>query len=104
MNRLTFKEYFESKQRLLENVATTVKFSTSHNVYKYCKVPFMLSEGKTYVSFRPNDTIIIEWERTGEVIKPLQFFISETLYIPVWNAEKMKSWVEQSTIQVLEKL
>ena len=100
--KLSFKEYYDSKQLLLRENTATVEFQTTHDVYKYCRVPFSLNETKTYVSFKPKDKINILWERSGGVIVRKQFTISEVTYIPLWNSAKMKTWVEQTTIQLFE--
>ncbi len=98
--KLTFKEYYDSKSILLKETQTSVKFKTSHDVYKYCRVPFSLNESKTYVAFKPKDKIEVLWERVDGVIYRKEFTISETTYIPLWNSTKMKTWVEQSTTQI----
>lgn len=99
MKNLSFKQYYDSKQRLLLEATSSVKFVTTHDVYKYCKVPFSLEENKTYVSFKPKDIIVVEWQRSGEDIIPLSIEINEQKYTPSWNNKKMKTWVESSTTQ-----
>lgn len=99
MKNLSFKQYYESKQRLLLEATSVVKFKTVHDVYKYCKVPFSLEENKTYISFKPKDVIIVEWQRSGDNIIPLNIEINKQIYVPSWNDKKMKTWVETSTIQ-----
>lgn len=102
MTKLSFKDYYESKKSLLGQSDATVIFRTKHDVYKYCKVPFSLNENKVYVSFKPKDVLIVEWQRTGNNIKPLRFEINGQEYYPSWNEAKMKSWVEQTTTQLFE--
>ena len=97
--KLSFKEYYESRQQLLtEN--TYIKFSTAHDVYKYCRVPFSLFEKKIYIPFKPKDRIKVLWERVDGVIHPVEFIINDASYIPLWNSTKMRTWVEQSTTQI----
>lgn len=102
MKRLTFKEYYESKQYLLVETSSTVNFKTKHDVYKYCKVPFTKDDNKIYFSFKPKDIIVVEWQRTGQEISPLGFQINNENYVPSWNSKKTKTWVETSTTQIFD--
>lgn len=102
MKRLTFKEYYESKQKLIKESDEVIRFFTTHDVYKYCKVPFLLEETKTYLSFKPKDNILVEWERNNGIISPIGFKINDKQYAPTWNSKKMKSWVETSTTQIFD--
>ena len=70
MTKLSFKDYYESKKSLLGQSDATVVFRTKHDVAKYCKVPFSLNESKVYLSFKPRDSLIVEWQRTGNNIIP----------------------------------
>jgi len=102
MKKLSFKEYYESKQKLLSESDTVVVFKTKHDVYKYCKVPFTVDGERKYVSFKPKDTIMVEWQRTGNEIIPLVVEIGTASHNLAWNSKKMKSWVETSTTQLFE--
>lgn len=102
MNKLSFKDYYESKQELKQQNESTVRFKTTHDICKYCKVPFILSESKVYVPLKPRDAITVEWKRTGNDIVPLTFNINGIEYLPSWNPSKMKTWVQQTTTQLFE--
>ena len=102
MTKLSFKEYYQSKVSLLEEDTKIIKFKTRHDVYKYCKVPLMLNETKVYVAFKPKDRIVVEWDRIGNNITPVRIIFNENEHTPTWGAQKMKSWVEQTTIQNLD--
>ncbi len=101
MKNLSFKEYYESKQRLLQEATSSVVFKTTHDVYKYCKVPLLLEDNKTHISFKPKDIIIVEWQRSSDMIIPLTIEINKQKYTPSWNSKKMKNWVESATTQNL---
>lgn len=102
MTKLSFKDYYQSKVSLLEQDNSVIHFKTRHDVYKYCKVPMIVNGNKVYVAFKPKDKIVVEWDRIGENIIPKKFIINENEHIPTWNPQKMKSWVEQTTIQNLD--
>lgn len=102
MRKLSFKEYYESKMTLMEQNAaiTPIRFKTTHTVYKYCKIPLQLNEDKIYVSFKPNDQIVIEWERNKDELTPLNLEMRESICSRYWSGQKMKTWISQSTYQV----
>lgn len=102
MNKLSFKEYYESKLELKQQNESTVIFKTTHDIGKYCKVPFMISESKVYVSLKPRDSMVVEWKRTSNDIVPLSFNINGVEYLPSWNSSKMKTWVQQTATQIFE--
>jgi hypothetical protein len=101
MKKLSFKEYYESKQELLTETPSVI-FKTKHDIYKYCKVPFTVDGERTYVSFKPKDVVVVEWERIGDIISPLLFEMNSVNYTVAWNPKKMKTWVETSTIQLFD--
>ena len=103
MKKLSFKEYYDSKILLLEKFATPVIFKTHHIVQRYCKVPFIKADERVYISFKPKDLLIVEWNRTGDILTPLSFEILNDEYTPAWNAPKMKTWVSQASRQDLTK-
>lgn len=104
MKKLSFKEYYDSKITLITETSKPVIFVTSHNLNKYCKIPFTLNESKTYIAFKPKDNIIIEWSRSGDIITATKITINTTTYAPSWNGQKFKKWVETSSTQLFNVL
>lgn len=102
MHKLSFKEYCESKEILLESSTTKVMFNTTHIVNKYCKIPLYLIDAKVYVSFKPRELILIEWQRVGSTIELSSICVHDQTYNSVWVAEKIKSWVQQTTTQLFD--
>lgn len=99
MKKLSFKQYYDSKQHLLTELSKPITFKTTHSLYKYCKVPLQLDEERKYVAFKPNDLIVVEWQRQGDEITPLSIEINQQTHQITWNPKKMKSWVETSSTQ-----
>lgn len=102
MKKLSFKDYYDSKIKLLTESVTPIVFKTKHDVYKYCKVPFIVNDEKKYISFKPKDLLIVEWQRIGNNIIPIKFQLNETDLLFSWNDKKMKTWVETSTTQLFD--
>lgn len=100
--KLSFKQYYEAKSMLLRENSDTI-FCTSHEVYKYCKVPLLEDATKNYMAFKPRDILLVEWIRSNGVIYPTSITFNDRKFELCWNPTKMKSWVQQSTTQILEK-
>lgn len=100
--KLSFKQYYEAKQKLLEQSSSSVSFKTTHVLHKYCKVPLLLEEIKHYISFKPKDRITIHWNRNASEITPICIELNEKTLTPSWNGRKMKTWVETSTFQIVK--
>lgn len=100
--KLTFKEYYESKERLKEASQSVPKTIVEYTVKKYCKLPILTEKNdKGYLSLKPKDGIKILWE-FNDIKKPAiraVIFESQT-YTPSWNNEKMKNWI---TATIMEK-
>lgn len=106
--RLGFKEYFDSKQVLREMAEVSFNCTTRHEIIRYCKVPFILTESltKTYVSIKPRDIISVNWStdqsgnRLIESVK-LSNKDGQVELTPSWDAKKIKSWIEHNSIQLV---
>jgi hypothetical protein len=104
MNKLTFKEYYESKQQPLEALKRTPEQEVQYVVRKYCKIPLGESkEGKEYVSLKPKQTIVVRWLYEDiEDPTPLQirFQGAEELenmtFETFWSSEKLDSWLSRN--------
>lgn len=102
--KMTFSEYWKSKDRLMSASDETPRIMSEYTVKKYCKVPFFESvdsDEKTYVSFKPNDVIRVQWEY-HDLSQPTPKFVTvvseSTNYFPCWNNIKMLKWVDTNTI------
>lgn len=101
--KLTFKEYYQNKQFLLNEASSTVYFSTVHDVSKYCKIPLLEVADKVYLSLKPRDRLLIEWKRNDSEFAALKITFNDKVYTPTWNAAKTKKWVETTTSQIFEQ-
>lgn len=107
MQKISFKQYFESKQRLKAAGEDCPKYFQEYVVSKYCKLPLLEdinSEEKVYVALKPKDKVEIFWEVTDlvhpipryvkiiseEVVEDKKFFFS-------WNLMRVNKWLELST-------
>ena len=104
--KLSFKEYYESKQSLLLACESVPRIRNEYKLTKYCKVPVFESldnDDKTYVSFKPKDRIEVLWEGVDEfddypIVKHI-VLISEgnRQVFPCWGSNKIHKWVENNT-------
>lgn len=102
MRKLTFKEYWESKEALLQASNNLPKIITEYIVKKYCKLPIQLDEAeRDYISLKPHDTFKILWEFHADNSVHVQCFImDEVNYTPCWQDEKIKKWVDTTLEEV----
>lgn len=62
MEKLTFKEYVDSKAQLLEAVKETPMQQVEYVVRKYCKIPLGESKDeKEYISLKPKQSVVVKW-------------------------------------------
>ena len=111
MTRLSFKEYYESKKRLLMASESIPRIRNEYYLTKYCKFPIfesMDSDSKQYVSFKPKDRIEVLWEKMDEndayPAARRMLIISESgdemeVY-PCWNNKKMHNWIDNNTNEI----
>jgi len=104
MEKLTFKEYLQSKETLRKAIQETPIASTHYVVKKYCKIRLGESRAeREEVALKPKQSIIVEWKYTDiNNPEPLSIILDENdaderpVY---WNGEKLKSWLSKNTIE-----
>lgn len=65
MDKLSFKQYLESKEQLLKAIANTPISVVEYEVKKYCSLPLgETEEDKRLVGLKPKQSIIVEWRYT----------------------------------------
>jgi hypothetical protein len=97
MKKLSFKEYYESKQQLLKASANLPQVTVEYVVKKYCKIPIQVEgDGKDYVALKPKDVVRILWEFPNpKSASPSakNMLINEQPYLPSWSSDKLNRWV-----------
>lgn len=108
IKELSFTEYFNSKQKLLEKAEDTPRIYSLYELETYKKVPVKESyddEDKFYLSFKPKDRIKILWEYEDIYYPTARNFVvvsedgSETYY-PCWGSKKLLKWVLSNTREI----
>ena len=61
MKKLTFREYLDSKERLLAAITENPKQVLEYNVSKYCTLIVGEKDNKHYIPLKPKQTIFVEW-------------------------------------------
>lgn len=61
-DKLSFKQYLDSKEKLREAVTKTPQRVATYSVRKYCKLIIGESkDDKSQVTLKPNQKIIVDW-------------------------------------------
>ena len=103
--KLTFKEYLESKQRLREAVAKVPNRTATYTIRKYCKLPIGESkEEKQQISLKPRQQLEIEWlyedidDPTVVAIKFINVtnILTESNYPSYWPGKRLQKWLERN--------
>ncbi len=106
MDKLTFKDYLDSKAKLREAIKETPIASSSYRVKKYCKLRIgETRETRKEVALKPKQTVIVEW-RYDDIDNPeplsvtLESISSDSTPV-YWSGQKLKSWLSKNAIEEL---
>ena len=106
MEKLTFKQYYESKKQLREAIKETPQQSVEYTVYKYCKlVVGENKEEKEQINLKPNQKIRVEWlYETIDNPTPLKICFEglndidpNNNYATYWQGSKLQQWLARNT-------
>ena len=105
-DKLTFKEYLESKERLREAVNNTPKRTANYAITKYCKIAVGESKkDKEYISLKPKQRVQVDWlyesMDTPSVIS-IRFFnvvgvAADHEFEILWGHDRLDKWLEKNT-------
>lgn len=106
MDRMTFKQYLESKEQLRRAIERTPVVTTVYEVKKYCTLTVgdSLSD-KVTVGLKPRNKIVVEW-RYDNLLNPTPNFIrlegvqdmTEDVQT-FWTSQKLRSWLLRYTTE-----
>ena len=106
MEKLTFKEYLASKEKLREAVKNTPVRKAEYIMRKYCKLPVGSSkDDKQYIALKPKHKLVVEWNHR-ELDNPDLMSIcfenvegvdGEEEFKSFWSDERFKKWLQRNT-------
>lgn len=106
MEKITFKQYLESKEKLKKAIKESPVRIATYSVKKYCKIPVGESKDeKEYVHLKPKQKIIVEWKYTDinnpDVLNVRFDDVTEVdsndEYTALWSNNKLQTWLKQNT-------
>jgi hypothetical protein len=110
MNKLTFKQYLDTKQQLVNAIAENPIQQSTYTVTKYCKLTVEDENDKRVVSLKPNQMIIVEWQYediNDNCPTPLaiRFHDVDTVDESVdfdtsWTSEHIIRWLNKNTCEI----
>jgi hypothetical protein len=106
MDKLTFKQYLESKDQLIKAMDNVPVAIQEYEVRKYCTLTVGEDEDeKQAISLKPKNKIIIEWQYAN-VDHPIPLSIKvegisdidgTESFSTFWSNEKLKKWLSNHT-------
>ena len=106
MNKLTFRQYLDSKEQLLSAIANTPVSILEYEVRKYCSLPIGENEEeKVIVGLKPKHKIVVEWcydNLTNPTPTSIQFdgpqdIVEDEKYNTFWTGTKLQKWLTRHT-------
>lgn len=108
MEKLTFKQYVDSKKQLLEAIKETPVHSSTYVIKKYCKLIVGESkDNKESISLKPSNVINVQWlYESVDNPKPLLLTfegvrgtISDDEYNVYWSGSKLQEWLLKNAVE-----
>lgn len=110
MNKLSFKEYLETKKQLLQNIGECPVQSLTYNITRYCRLIVGERDDKKAVLLKPGQSIIVEWQYDSvEDLTPqplsIRFedckdFEPEDEFQTPWKATKLAKWLSKNSLEI----
>lgn len=108
MERLTFKQYLDSKEQLLKAIENTPKAVYEYEVKKYCSLTLgETEEEKRLVGLKPKNRVVVEWrydsivDPTPETIRILgpKEIDEDEKFATFWSGSKLAKWLSRHAKQ-----
>jgi len=99
IKHLTFKEYLDSKEQLIDSLKNEPIAIKEYVVSNYCKISLGESiKDKNVLMLKPNDTVNVEWNYTDKnAPQCLSVMIENTTYGMYWKNDKITKWIQKNT-------
>lgn len=108
MEKLTFKQYLESKEQLLKAIENTPVAVVEYEVKKYCSLALGETEDeKRLVGLKPKQSIIVEWRYASVTnptpesvrLKGIQEIDEDEKHSTFWSGAKFSKWLARHAKQ-----
>lgn len=108
MQKLTFKQYIESKEQLLKAIENTPISIVEYEIKKYCSIALGESQDeKQLIGLKPKQKIVVEWRYLSidnPVIDTIQLIglnevDSNEKYTTFWTNSKLTKWLARHAKQ-----
>lgn len=71
MNKISFKEYLESKKRLQEAIQNEADYTINYRITRYCRLVVENESKKEPINLKPGHMITINWRKRDETPEPI---------------------------------
>lgn len=101
--KLSFKEYLNSKQSLLDAIETTPEQIVEYEVTTYCNLPIDDSGEKQKVKLKPRNKLFVNWlyrDKERPEVKEIQFEgtdMDASAQRPTWSDDRLLKWLMKNT-------
>ena len=106
MDKLTFKDYLATKEKLREAIKQTPVRQATYRLRKYCKFPVgETKELKEYIALKPKQDVIVEWHY-ADIDNPTAISMKfkdvdnvdcEKEYKAFWSDARLQKWLLRNT-------
>lgn len=108
MEKLTLKQYLNSKKQLIEAAKQVPVQEVQYTVRKYCKIPLGESkERREYVALKPKHTMVVEWlydDFDNPTPVSIRFDGEDVFegreFKTFWSGEKLDKWLTRNAREI----
>ena len=108
MNKLSFKDYLESKKQLLQAIKESPIQTVNYDITTYCKLIVGEKDDKQTISLKPKQSIVIEWEYSdiNDVPNPISIRFEDVRdvddleeFTTYWSGDKLRCWLQKNAME-----
>lgn len=104
MKHLTFKQYVESKTKLLEAITNVPERTATYKVRKYCKLVVGENvEEQQKIELKPKQKVIVKWKYYDETPDAVSIQVEdvanvdpEDTFSTFWKGDKLIKWLNRN--------
>ena len=108
-DKLTFKEYLNSKERLREALQKTPERTGRYAINKYCKIAIgETKDSKEYVNLKPKQRVEVDWlyeDIENPSVQSIRFYDVEGIkdgveFSILWGHDRLDKWLFKNAREI----